>query len=158
MYVLQQNAWLALLHDRSDLFQLAFDIIKCLVYTPLLSMPAPQEQGKLFQIRTLQETDTSITVQVGRGNEMVGLPTLPQTKLSLKSTPNMSACLLLRKKNLSDFVAAWVSPFASRTPQQVAQWLSLPLPNTQTEERSGAIPIPFLRNHRKIPLVADCCI
>jgi len=40
-----------------------------LVYTPLpypLSMPATQEQGKSFEVRALEQTDISITVQVGR--------------------------------------------------------------------------------------------
>ena len=46
-------------------------------------MPAPLEQGKPFEVKTLQETDTSITVQVGRGNETVVFTYTPPYKVAV---------------------------------------------------------------------------
>src|SRR5258708_28881989 len=54
-------------------------------------MPAPQEQGKRFTVKTLEQTDTSITVQVGRGSETVVFTYTPPYKVEVDFPGNQAA-------------------------------------------------------------------
>ncbi len=46
-------------------------------------MPAPHELGKPFAVKTLEQTDTSITLQVGRGSETVVFTYTPPYKVEV---------------------------------------------------------------------------
>ncbi len=61
-------------------------------------MPAPQEQGKPFQVTTIQETGTSITFEVAHGKGGVILTDTPQIQLGF--------CLAGKRL----FRISWLSP------------------------------------------------
>src|SRR2546423_967299 len=46
-------------------------------------MPTPHEQEKPFAVKTLEQTDTSITLQVGRGSETVVFTYTPPYKVEV---------------------------------------------------------------------------
>ena len=77
-------------------------------------MPAPNEHERSFEVRTLSQTDTSITVAVGRGDETVVFTYIPPSKVEVDFSGKAGAadgpCSIFGGKlvNAKGWCTAWV--------------------------------------------------